>query len=162
MNNIWFILVLTLFAFESPCAFGLSPNGSSFIQRLEGFREKPYQDSDGQWVIGYGCKIYKTNMTVITRLEAQKMLEAHAKKVENVVQSFFEYPLKPHQKDALISFVYNIGINAFKNSKVYAALKNKDFERAALYWKSWVHDSKGKVLKGLVKRRKEEVEMFLS
>ena len=62
--------------------------------------------------------------------------------------------------DALVSFTYNVGINAFRNSTLLRKLNLGKVEEAAEEFSRW-NKARGKVLPGLVKRRAQEKEMFL-
>lgn len=60
--------------------------------------------------------------------------------------------LSQNQFDALISFIFNVGIGNFEKSALLATLDGEEFER-------WIY-SNGKVLKGLQERRQHEKELF--
>jgi len=66
----------------------------------------------------------------------------------------------------MMSFLYNTGngyhtVNGGKPSTLMKMLNAADYEGASTQFKRW-NKSKGKVLAGLVKRRKKETELFLS
>ena len=69
--------------------------------------------------------------------------------------------LNQNQFDALVSFTYNVGIQAFKDSTLLRLLNKKNYRGAAQQFERWVKAGK-KTLPGLVSRRKEEKELFLS
>ena len=69
------------------------------------------------------------------------------------------YKLTPDQKCALASLIYNIGVPAFTRSNLFKAICNKDIEGIFKNW-DWIKGN-GKVMKGLVKRRAEELHFFL-
>ena len=66
-----------------------------------------------------------------------------------------------NQFDALCSLVYNIGIVNFRTSTLLRKLNKKKYKRAAKEFPKW-RRANGKVLRGLVKRRKAEKELFLA
>jgi lysozyme len=64
-----------------------------------------------------------------------------------------------HRFDALVSFVFNVGIGAFKRSTLLRRVNERDYARAALEFHRW-NRSGGKVLPGLVRRRAAEALLF--
>ena len=60
---------------------------------------------------------------------------------------------------ALVSFTYNVGFSAFKNSTLLKYVNKKQFKKASNEFKKW-NKCGGKVLKGLVKRRLIEKTEF--
>jgi lysozyme len=70
------------------------------------------------------------------------------------------------QFDALVSFIFNIGIAAFQSSTMRKILSNTNaFEKAAKEFDRWVYskvNGKKEKLSGLVKRRNTEKELFLN
>ena len=60
---------------------------------------------------------------------------------------------------ALMSFVFNLGLGSFKSSTLRKKLNASDFEGAKAEFGRWVYAG-GKVVQGLVNRRKEESEFF--
>ena len=70
-------------------------------------------------------------------------------------------PLNQNQFDALVSFTYNVGVGALKQSTALRKLNAGDYAGAADALTMWTK-FKGKVLAGLVRRRKEERALFLT
>ncbi|HAN49803.1 MAG TPA: hypothetical protein DCQ08_02160 [Amoebophilaceae bacterium] len=69
-------------------------------------------------------------------------------------------PLKQHQLDALVSYMYNTG--SMENTKLLKKLNAGDFEGAAREMDIVTQKGTGgKVLQGLVKRRAQEKKLFL-
>lgn len=96
----------------------------------------------------------------ITQQEADRLLKndliIHCNNVEKLVT----VPLTQNQFDALVSFEYNIGYNAFKTSTLLKLLNQKKYKEAAEQFAKWKYAG-GKVLVGLVRRREKEKAMFL-
>jgi lysozyme len=68
--------------------------------------------------------------------------------------------LKQGQYDALIDFMFNLGISKFTNSTLYKLIKaGSSDEEICNEFMKWVHVGK-KTLPGLVKRRKWECEQW--
>lgn len=68
--------------------------------------------------------------------------------------------INQNQFDALVSLTYNIGEQAFKDSTLLAKLNKGDIKGAAEQFPRW-NKGGGQVLKGLVRRRADERELFL-
>ncbi len=69
-------------------------------------------------------------------------------------------PLTQNQFDALISFVFNLGIGNFRTSTLLKKLNAGDYTGAAKEFPPWVR-ADGKQLPGLIKRRDAEKALFL-
>lgn len=132
------------------------------LKRWEGCRLTAYKDIGGIWTIGYGS----TGSNVfpgltITQAEADRLLDQDLVRFEKTVNENVRVPINQNQYDALVSLSYNIGTTAFSRSTVLRRLNEGDYEGAAdaiLWW----NKVKGKVIKGLVNRRKAERELFLT
>jgi len=131
------------------------------IKRYEGFRESPYICPGGQLTIGYGKSIKPGEYTSITKSNAEVLLRKTVAAFERSIKNLVQVPLNQNQYDALVSFAYNVGAGAFKNSELLKKLNISDYKGAADEFLKW-NKSKGKVLKGLTRRREEERKLFLS
>lgn len=142
---------------------GMSASQSllDMIKKYEGFRESPYICPGGQLTIGYGKAIKPGEYTSITKSEAEILLRKTVAAFERSIKNLVQVPLNQNQYDALVSFAYNVGAGAFKKSDLLKKLNASDYKGAADELPKW-NKSKGKVLKGLVRRREEERKLFLS
>ena len=68
--------------------------------------------------------------------------------------------MTPGQEAALLSFAYNVGTRALRDSTLLRLLNGGDAKGAAEEFGKWVYAS-GHVLNGLVTRRKLERAVFL-
>lgn len=141
-------------------------SGKDLIKELEGYSSKAYPDEAGHWTIGYGHKI-RPNETYlnITAEKADELLSKDLSAAENVVNSTVKVPLSQNQFDALVSFVYNIGGNAFLNSTLLKKLNLKQYGEVGsemARWKYITKDGKKVVSNGLVNRRQKEATVFYS
>ena len=93
--------------------------------------------------------------------EAEKLLKQDLKIFESAICDVVKVPLNQNQFDALVSFVYNVGIGAFRTSTMLKFINANHFPLASGQFDRWIY-AKDKKLEGLVKRRKEEKELFLS
>jgi lysozyme len=139
---------------------------ASIIKEFEGFSAKPYLCPANVPTIGYGSTMYKNGERVkmsdseITEEQATEMLMDTIKGVEKQVKKVLTVKLKPHQMAALVSFTYNVGIGNLSNSTLLAWVNsNPDFPRIPEQFRRW-NKGGGKVLKGLVRRREAEIELW--
>lgn len=139
----------------------LSPAGLALLQKFEGVRLEAYKDAAGVWTIGYG----HTGPDVaegkkITKEEALDLLRQDVSKYETCVRENVKVPLTQNQFDALVIFAFNVGCAAFENSTLLRLLNQKDYVGAAAEFAKW-HKAKGRPLEGLLRRRLEEMRLFL-
>ena len=146
-------------------------NASDFISKQEGFRTDAYWDKTG-WAIGNGSRTKLDGTPVkegdkVTKEQATTMLNNYVdtvrSKLEKSVPTWNE--LNMNQQDALISFGYNVGPDFYGKKDfetITKALATVDAlktvpEALKLYKKSG-----GKVLNGLINRRKAEIDLWNS
>ena len=144
-----------------------SPAGLAIIKQFEGFRAKPYACPAGVATIGYGSTYYADGKPVkltdapVTEAQAQELLQATLTKYEACVNGAVKMPINQNQFDAFVSFTYNLGCGAFRNSTMLR-LFNQGYEpQAAAQFNRWTLGG-GKVLAGLVSRRAAERALFES
>lgn len=137
----------------------LSEKGKSLIKKYEGLKLSAYKCPAGVWTIGYGHTTGVFEGQKIIQKQADDFFEQDIKQFEKIISELCKVPLKQSQYDALVSFVYNIGKNAFANSTLLKMLNEKDFVGAGNQFARWVY-ADGKKLSGLVKRREEEKNLF--
>lgn len=140
----------------------LSAYGLNLIKGFEGLRLEAYKpiESEKYFTIGYGH--YGADVRQgekITQEQATSLLEKDLEGFEACVNSHVHVPLNQNQYDALVSFCYNVGQSAFSTSTLLELLNEKNYQGASLEFPLWVHDG-GKVIQGLVTRRKAEQELF--
>ena len=145
----------------------ISEKGLAMIEKFEGCLLKASNKLDGVWTIGYGQtgryygKRVRRGMTT-TKEEAHAWLRDHSiKTYEDAVTQAVKVPLNQNQFDALVSFTYNVGVGALKQSTALRKLNAGDYAGAADALTMWTKCN-GKVLAGLVRRRKEERALFLT
>jgi lysozyme len=141
--------------------YQISPATLELIKRFEGFSSTPYLCPAGKLTIGYGQVITNENMFV-TQDEASLMLLDECLEIANKLTNLVKPTLNENQLGAIISFCYNLGINAFANSTLLKMINNdpSDANIPAEFMK-WVH-CKGAVLQGLVNRRQAEADLYES
>jgi lysozyme len=139
----------------------ISQKGIDMLKQLEEVRLAAYLDIGGIPTIGYGHTRNVEMDDVITLERAEALLREDLSEAELCVERQVYYGLAPHQFDALVSLVFNIGINAFKKSTLLKKLDKMDILGAADEFLRW-NKVKGKVSKGLTNRRKIERDVFLT
>lgn len=144
----------------------ISQRGVEFISQWEGFSSKPYRDGGGVPTIGYGATHYPDGRRVtmmdkpITKEEGIALLKDMLVIYEEALNALTVVPLNQAQYDALMSFIYNVGITQFERSTLRKLLNDGRYYAAAQELTKWVKDN-GKTVNGLVRRRKAEKELFL-
>lgn len=145
----------------------ISEKGLAMIEKFEGCLLKASNKLDGVWTIGYGQtgryygKRVRKGMTT-TKALAHAWLRDHSiKTYEDAVTQAVKVPLNQNQFDALVSFTYNVGVDALKQSTALRKLNAGDYAGAADALTMWTK-CRRKVLAGLVRRRKEERALFLT
>ncbi len=130
------------------------------IKKYEGCKLTAYKCPAGVWTIGWGSTTYPNGQPVksgdkITQAEADSLLDWYVKTKIKVPSG-----LTKNQTEALQSLIYNIGQGAFDRSSLKKAIIAQDWKMVYKNW-DWVTGG-GKFLKGLAKRRAEELLMFFS
>lgn len=141
----------------------ISEDGLDLIKRYEGYSDKAYPDPGtgaSPWTIGYGhTRGVRPGMTC-TREQAAVWLLEDVESASRAVQDYVAVPLTQGQFDALVSFIYNVGVHNFNTSTLLKKINAGDFEGAANEFTRWNRAS-GQVLAGLTRRREAEKRMFL-
>mgnify|MGYP003598693782 CR=1 FL=1 len=144
----------------------ISQNGLDIIHESESFSSVPYLCPSKIPTIGWGNTYYEdgTKVTLndkpISQKKGDELFSFILSEFETQILNLVKVPLNQNQFDALVSFAYNVGIGNFKQSTLLKKLNNSDFIGASLEFKKW-NKSNSKVLKGLVRRRLKEKELFL-
>lgn len=144
----------------------LSRRGLELIKRYEGLELCAYPDpgtGGDPWTIGYGTTRIDGKPVMpgmeITEQEAERCLAEDVAQFEKAVNRAATGLVNQNQFDALVSLAYNIGVGAFKRSTLLRKLKAGDTSAAAAEFERWVYAG-GRVMSGLVQRRKEERGLF--
>lgn len=142
----------------------VSPDGLALIQKHEGFRAEPTPLPDGAWLVGHGHVRVGMAGPAVSENEAAHLLALDLAPVERLVNATVTMPLTQSQFDALVSFVFSIGAEAFETSQVLRRVNNGDFLSAAYAMEAWrKSDVAGElvVVGALVRRRADEKARFL-
>lgn len=141
------------------------------IKEFEGLCTKAYRCPAGVLTIGYGHTGEDVvSGQIITEGQADALLDKDLKALADDLSRYLEgVELTQNQADALLSFVFNVGVSAFAHSTVLKELKAGDYQAAAdalLMWNKITKMQGGKKVKvalsGLTNRRKAERALFLT
>lgn len=141
-----------------------SSRGIQLIKSFEGCRLTAYRDAAGIDTIGWGTtnadkavtgKTIKSGLTITQPTAEKWLIESIKQRYEPKVEKYEKtYHWNQNQFDALVSFAYNIGsidqlTNEGKRDKETIARKILEYNKSG-----------GRVLEGLVRRRKAEHDLF--
>lgn len=140
----------------------INEEGLKLLKKFEGCKLKTYRCSAGVLTIGYGHTGKDvTEGKVITQAEAEKLLEDDLKRFEAGVADLLKVKVTANQFSALVTFAYNIGLNALSGSTLLKKLNAGDFTGASEQFLRW-NRAGGKEVQGLTNRRTAERELFLA
>ncbi|WP_163239097.1 SH3 domain-containing protein [Clostridium sporogenes] len=136
-----------------------------FIKSYEGFSAHHYRDAAGVDTIGYGSTHgWIMKLQVVTKAQATQALKEEINVMANQIKNNLNsknVKLNQHQFDALCSFAYNLGTGALFGSTLYkricSGVRDSSLKEN---FTAWCYAG-GKVLQGLLNRRKEEYDMFM-
>ena len=159
----------------------ISDKGIEQIKKFEGVKLTIYKDTAGIYTVGVGHAIqpkgneskeqalkafkikYNLGCNIISKKLCDELLKDDLRKCESCVTKYVTVPLKQYQFDMLVSFVFNVGESAFKNSTLLKYLNKGDILKAKdqlLLWNKITVNGKKIVDKGLANRREKEYEIF--
>jgi GH24 family phage-related lysozyme (muramidase) len=147
-----------------------SDRGLTLLTECEGFRSHCYDDAAGYCTIGFGHLVHRGCTGTdpsreapfadgVSETRALELLRGDVAIAESVVKRCVKQPLRQGAFDALVSFVYNVGEGAFTGSTLLRCLNQGHWAMVPAQFHRWTHAG-GKVLAGLVKRRRLEANMF--
>lgn len=132
----------------------------ALTQQFEGLRLEAYQDTGGVWTIGYGHTKGVKKGDKCTEAQALAWLMEDMREAEQTVNELVKIPVTQNQFDALVDFVFNLGRKAFRDSTLLRLLNTGDYKSAYNQFARWKYDN-GRVIEGLVRRRKAEADLFI-
>lgn len=138
----------------------ISEEGIGFIKGKEELRLSAYDDGGGVWTIGWGHTKDVRKGDVCTEDQALAWLHEDLAPAEAAVARLVKVELTQSMYDALVSFVFNVGVKAFADSLLLEFLNKKDFWKIPEQLCRWRHDG-GKPVRGLLIRRLEEGLLFM-
>ncbi|WP_298143597.1 lysozyme [uncultured Acinetobacter sp.] len=144
----------------------ISQQGMDLITQCEGLKLNAYLCPAHVWTIGIGTTVYPNGKRVqqgdaCTHAQAVQYKQHDLKRFVQLVNQTVYVELNQNQFDALVCLAYNIGAQAFRQSTLVKTLNTGDYKSASEQFLVW-NQSRGQVLKGLVRRRAQERQLFLS
>jgi len=140
-----------------------SQNAIQLIKQFEGCKLKSYKCPASVWTIGYGNTFYLDGSKVlmgqkISQVEADMLMLKLLPKYEATVIKNIKVALTQNQFDALVSFCWNCG-----SSQTLFRLVNQKATDEIIHkwWSTHYIMGGGKVLAGLVRRRRVEADLFI-
>lgn len=138
-----------------------SVDAYELIKQFEGLRLEACLCPAGIWTIGYGHTSGVSPNSFITIQEADDYLHRDVATIEMQLNKL-NLSLRQCQWDAIVSFVFNVGIGNFKASTLLAKIRiNPDDNSIIDEFLRWVY-ANGKVMRGLQKRRLTEMKLYFS
>ena len=143
----------------------ISDEGISLIKRYEGYKTTPYRCPAGLYTVGYGHVIGnglqlpdEWNRT-FSLGEIDELLRTDLARFERGVLRYCTVYITQSQFDATVSFSFNLGLGVLQRSTLRQKLNRGDYDGASKEFLKYTRAG-GKVLKGLVRRRQAEYNLF--
>ena len=148
------------------------------IKHHEGVRFKPYRCPARLWTVGVGRVLYAIqgrlpldqrdayplephDNRTFSSDEVNGLLSTDLIRFETGVARLFPMVLTTGQNDALVSFAFNLGLGGVQRSTLRSKILRGETQEAADEFLKFTRGG-GKILPGLVKRRRDERALFLS
>lgn len=145
----------------------VSEHALHMIKHHEGVRNRPYQDPIGLWTIGVGHLIGDGKSLpedwnrALTNEEVDDLLKKDLRRFEAGVLRLCPVGINQPRFDALVSFSFNVGLGNLQRSTLRRKHNRGDHAGAAKEFLKWTRAG-GRVLPGLVRRRKDESILYQS
>jgi lysozyme len=143
----------------------VNADGYALLKKFEGCVLKAYKCPAGVWTIGFGNTFYEDGTKVkegdvITQQRADELAKFIVEQFANSIRPMIQKTLTENQFSACVSLAYNIGTGGFNKSSVLRKVNaNPQDPTIADSFRLW-NKGGGVVLKGLVRRRESEIELY--
>lgn len=152
----------------------MSARGKTLLADWEGIRLKAYNDVCGLPTIGIRhlltqAERHAGTITIagtavsytggLTQQQVMDLLGQDLAPLEAVVSHAVTVPLRQHQFDALVAFVFGVGEVAFANSALLTRLNDGEYAEVPNQLRRWVKAG-GQTVASLVKRRDREIALW--
>jgi len=141
---------------QEPSSPALAPGLVTAVKQFEGCSPRAFWDYR-QFSIGYGTRAISPNETIDCETEAEQRLIIELGQAQTQVDALGA-PLTAAQRSALTSLTFNAGAS-WMQSGLGEAVRAGDWIRARGIFLQYV-SAKGRVLEGLVHRRRAEAAWF--
>jgi lysozyme len=140
---------------------------ASLCKQFEGFRSKPYLCPANVATIGYGSTYYANGTRVTLNDPLMSQEEAHLLLMVELEHTYLPGVLRncpilatdEKKCNAIVDFVYNLGIGRLQTSTLKRKINALEWEQAQEQLMLWTKGG-GKVLPGLLKRRQAECSLL--
>ena len=139
----------------------ISNNGLDLVKHFEGLVLEAYKCPAGVWTIGYGHTKDVQPGDEWSEDHAEHMLEVEMEEYEQYINDLVEVELNQNQFDAMVSWVYNLGVGNLQSSTLLKVLNAGDYAGVPEQIMRW-NKAGGKVLEGLTRRRQAEADLFVA
>ena len=139
-----------------------SPACEAFVKGFEKLSLVSYHgkaDRPEVWTIGWGHTADVKEEMTITLDHAEELFTSDLTEACLAVLRWVQLPLTQGQLDALTSFVFNDGEDAFKRSTMLRCINGGNWGMASAEFPKWCH-ANGVPIPGLLRRRMAEKTMF--
>jgi lysozyme len=137
----------------------INAEGLAFIKQWEGLRLDAYKCSASVWTIGYGHTATAKQGMRISQTEAERLLYQDLAVFEAEVSRAVDVKLSDNQFAALVSWTYNVGVQAMRTSSLIRKLNQGDYASVPGELARW-NKVGGTVNKGLSNRRAAEAGLW--
>jgi lysozyme len=143
--------------------YELSPKGEGMLKGFEALRLTLYYDACGLPTIGWGHRVLNPQI-VYSRINEAQAETYLTEDLTNVLTELNQLqgmiPLNQQQVDALVIFVYDIGVGAWRGSTARKCVLAGKLFLVPREMIRWVHDFHGNVVPGLVPRQGKTASLF--
>jgi lysozyme len=146
----------------------LDKKGYDLIKLFEGLKLKPYLCSANVPTIGYGSTYYENGNKVkmtdapITKQRAETLFQIVADDFAKRVVPLVTKPITQNQFNALVSFAFNVGVQALRNSTLLRLVNiNPNDANIANQFLRW-NKAGGVEVQGLTNRRIKESALYFT
>jgi lysozyme len=144
----------------------IDETGEALIKGFEGFSKTMYLDKAGVPTIGFGHTKGVTLYTLpITEEQAELFFQEDLAPAEQAVNQWVRVPITQNEFNALVSFTFNVGVEAFETSDLLKDLNKNNMRGVRYEFALWNHihiDGKAVICEDLVKRRAAESNLFFT
>ena len=142
----------------------------------EGSESHVYRDVAGLPTIGVGHLLTQDELSSgkiiidseevrygegLTEAQIIALLGQDLDRFETCVTNSAQVDLTQNQFDALVSFAFNVGITAFRNSTLLKRLNQGNYDEVPNQMRRWVYSGGQRVI-GLINRRENESNLWMA
>ena len=137
-----------------------SKQGMALTEQFESCRLVSFKPTPTDpWTIGWGHTKGVEEGQTCSQEQADQWLLDDVGDAENAVNQLVKGGLTQEEFDALVDFVFNVGVDAFASSTMLRLLNEGDTEGAIGEFDKWDHAG-GVEVAGLLRRRQAERALF--